>query len=135
MITKFKEQDEQGQGLVEYGLILILVSISAVVLMGLLGDQLGDVFQSVTGAISSGPITSVTAERTGNGNGNDVVITVTVSEPATVTATDSQSGKTTTASCSNTCTLTIAGVGPSSGTITAEAKLGSRVAGYEAKGS
>ena len=135
MITKFKEQDERGQGLVEYGLILVLISISAVAMMALLGDQVGSAFQSVTNAIGSGPITAVTAERTGNGNGNDVVITVEVSEPVTVTATDSQSGKTASTSCANSCTLTITGVGNASGTITAETSLGSRVVGYGAKGS
>ena len=39
---------EDGQGLVEYALILVLVSIVVIVLLTLLGTEIGEVFQSVT---------------------------------------------------------------------------------------
>ena len=39
---------EDGQGLVEYALILVLVSITVIVLLSLLGTQVGAVFQTVT---------------------------------------------------------------------------------------
>lgn len=38
----------EGQGMVEYALILVLVSIAAITLLGLLGDQIGTVFSSIT---------------------------------------------------------------------------------------
>ena len=44
---------EDGQGLVEYALILVLVSITVIVILGLLGDQVGVVFQTITNTLSS----------------------------------------------------------------------------------
>ena len=46
---------EDGQGLVEYALILVLVSITVIVLLSLLGDEVGAVFQDVTGTLSNRP--------------------------------------------------------------------------------
>lgn len=45
---------EDGQGLVEYALILVLVSITVIAILGLLGDQVGAVFSSVTGTLANG---------------------------------------------------------------------------------
>jgi pilus assembly protein Flp/PilA len=42
---------EEGQGLVEYALILVLVAIVVMVVLGFLGDQITAVFQSVTEAL------------------------------------------------------------------------------------
>ena len=44
---------EDGQGLVEYALILVLVSIVVIVLLTLLGSQVGQVFQDVTGELGN----------------------------------------------------------------------------------
>ena len=38
---------QEGQGLVEYALILILVSIAAIVTMGLLGTSVSELFSKV----------------------------------------------------------------------------------------
>ncbi len=43
---------EEGQGLVEYALILVLVAIVVIVVLGLLGDQVSAVFTSVTDALT-----------------------------------------------------------------------------------
>ncbi len=40
-----KQQD--GQGLVEYALILFLVSIVVIVILALLGPQIGSIFSSI----------------------------------------------------------------------------------------
>ena len=44
---------EDGQGLVEYALILVLVSIVVIVLLTLLGTEIGQVFNDVTSELSN----------------------------------------------------------------------------------
>ncbi len=44
---------EDGQGLVEYALILVLVSITVIVILTLLGDEVGNVFQTVSNVLST----------------------------------------------------------------------------------
>lgn len=39
---------EIGQGLVEYALILVLVALVVISVLGLLGNQIGDLFTQVT---------------------------------------------------------------------------------------
>jgi pilus assembly protein Flp/PilA len=43
--------DEEGQGLVEYALILSLVSIASIGALTLLGTSIGGVFDTVTAAL------------------------------------------------------------------------------------
>jgi pilus assembly protein Flp/PilA len=40
-------QKEEGQGLAEYALIIVLVSIAVVVALGLVGDEINTVFNSI----------------------------------------------------------------------------------------
>lgn len=49
---------EDGQGLVEYALILVLVSITVIVLLSLLGTQVGEIFNSITSTLSANDTTS-----------------------------------------------------------------------------
>ncbi|MSQ10724.1 MAG: Flp family type IVb pilin [Dehalococcoidia bacterium] len=42
---------EEGQGLVEYGLIIFLVAIVIIAILVLLGPQIGSIFSQVTGSI------------------------------------------------------------------------------------
>ena len=42
---------EQGQGLVEYALILVMVAIIVVVILAVLGPAIGNVFSSVVSLI------------------------------------------------------------------------------------
>jgi len=44
-------RDEEGQGLAEYALILALISIAAIVIMGLLGGAIGGIFTKVSASI------------------------------------------------------------------------------------
>jgi pilus assembly protein Flp/PilA len=44
-------RDEEGQGLAEYALILALIAIAAIVIMGLLGGQIGSVFGTISSAL------------------------------------------------------------------------------------
>jgi pilus assembly protein Flp/PilA len=48
-----KMQDEKGQGLVEYGLIIVLVSVALVVALGQLAGGIDAAFQSAIGALGS----------------------------------------------------------------------------------
>jgi len=41
-------QREEGQGLVEYALILVLVAIVVIAILTLLGPQIGNVFSRIT---------------------------------------------------------------------------------------
>jgi pilus assembly protein Flp/PilA len=45
------EREDEGQALVEYGLILFLVSVAIVAVLGLLTGQLQVVFQAVIAAL------------------------------------------------------------------------------------
>ena len=40
-------KNDEGQGMVEYGLILALVAVAAVVALGALGDELGVLFTGI----------------------------------------------------------------------------------------
>ena len=46
-----KMQNEEGQGLVEYALIIVLVSVAAVVTLALLGTTVSGVFTTITGSL------------------------------------------------------------------------------------
>ena len=44
---------EEGQGLVEYALILVLVAIIVIAILMVLGPQIGNVFSRVTSGLQS----------------------------------------------------------------------------------
>lgn len=44
---------EEGQGMVEYAMIVGLVAIGVIALLTLLGGQIGDIFTSITNALKS----------------------------------------------------------------------------------
>ena len=46
-------QDEEGQGLVEYALIILLVAIAVVGLLTALGTTVGNVFTSISTTLQS----------------------------------------------------------------------------------
>ena len=45
-------QDESGATMIEYGLVAALVSVAAIVALGLLGDSLVAIFQYVADALT-----------------------------------------------------------------------------------
>ena len=47
-----RKEAEEGQGLVEYALILFLVAIVVIAILILLGPQIGSVFSAVTKGLS-----------------------------------------------------------------------------------
>lgn len=48
LLRKLFERQEEGQGLVEYALIIVLVSIAVILLLEALGVQIGNVFTEIT---------------------------------------------------------------------------------------
>ena len=47
-------KDEEGQGMVEYGLILALVAVVVIVVLTTMGEQVGEIFQQVVDALGGG---------------------------------------------------------------------------------
>ena len=47
-LSSLLPRSEKGQGLVEYALIIVLVSIVVIVALGLLGGQVNTVFEAIT---------------------------------------------------------------------------------------
>jgi pilus assembly protein Flp/PilA len=45
------DEETEGQGLVEYALIIVLVSIAVIGTLTVLGGKLNDVFTTITGAL------------------------------------------------------------------------------------
>ena len=44
-------QQEEGQGLVEYGLIIVLVAMVVLAILALLGTPIGTVFSNITSSV------------------------------------------------------------------------------------
>jgi pilus assembly protein Flp/PilA len=44
---------EEGQGLVEYALILVLIAIVVIVILTVLGTQVSTIFSSISGGLGS----------------------------------------------------------------------------------
>ncbi len=44
---------EEGQGLVEYALILVLVAVVVIAVLTLLGPQIGDIFSSISSGLGA----------------------------------------------------------------------------------
>jgi pilus assembly protein Flp/PilA len=44
-------KNEEGQGLVEYALILVLVALAVIAILTIMGPQIGNIFSRVTNAI------------------------------------------------------------------------------------
>ncbi len=43
---------EEGQGLVEYALILVLVAIVVIAILAILGPQIGNIFSQITSGLT-----------------------------------------------------------------------------------
>jgi len=50
-LKTFVITDEKGQTLAEYALILALIAVVVIVVLGLLGGQIQDIFQQITDGI------------------------------------------------------------------------------------
>jgi len=48
-------QGEEGQGLVEYALIIVLVAIAVITLLTTLGGDIGNVFSNISSTLQTAP--------------------------------------------------------------------------------
>jgi pilus assembly protein Flp/PilA len=128
MLFGKKVFNEEGQGLVEYALILVLVAIVVIAILRILGPVVGEVFSEVTLALgydNSGVITTVEANRNGAGSASAIRVTITVSTPTRVSITESPAGRTgEIASCSGSCNIVLDPVDDAGGTVTVTADEG-----------
>ncbi len=51
--TGRRRDDERGQGLVEYGLVVILIAIFVIIVVGVVGHQANNVFSNVSNGLSA----------------------------------------------------------------------------------
>ena len=51
LLKSQKDEEEEGQGLVEYALILFLVAIVVIAVLIILGPQIGSVFSAINTAL------------------------------------------------------------------------------------
>jgi pilus assembly protein Flp/PilA len=119
---------EEGQGLVEYALILVLVAVVVIAVLMLLGPAINQTFCRVANALQPGTcgvISSVSVNPSGGLSGN-VTITVTVSEAANITVTVNGSSQNQSCTPSNCPSFTF---GDSSGNYSVTASDGSSVSG------
>ena len=54
IIMLYQPRNEEGQGLVEYALILVLVAVVVIVILALLGPAIGNIFSNIVGSLNSG---------------------------------------------------------------------------------
>ena len=52
-IARRPGSDEEGQGLVEYALILILIAMVVIVIMSVLGNQVNNTFSNISNGLSA----------------------------------------------------------------------------------
>ena len=55
-IDSLKERQEEGQGLIEYALIIVLIAIVVIVALLVLGPTIANVFNRVSNNLISAPI-------------------------------------------------------------------------------
>lgn len=55
MLNIFKRliKEEEGQGMVEYGLILALIAVAVIITLSELGEQISDLFDGLKGKITT----------------------------------------------------------------------------------
>jgi pilus assembly protein Flp/PilA len=51
LVGLYLPEEREGQGLVEYALIIVLVAIAVIGLLTVLGGQIGSVFSRITGSL------------------------------------------------------------------------------------
>lgn len=63
---KIYPKRQEGQGLVEYALILVLVSVVVIVILSQMGPAVGDIFSNITDVLRDGVVVSDNSESSDN---------------------------------------------------------------------
>lgn len=131
-MNKRVDEAHIGQGLVEYALILVLVSVVVMAILTLLGPQVSNVFSRILAGPGGILITDAGGDSGGDGDdepmvtsirfkdraGNTVLVQVWVSERTDITITDDQGGSPITRTCNEMCTPDFIVGGSDSGNLT-----------------
>ncbi len=48
-----KEDDQEGQGMVEYALILVLIAVVVIVILAVVGHQVSNVFSNISNGLNN----------------------------------------------------------------------------------
>lgn len=123
--NKFPTSQEEGQGLVEYALILVLVAVVVIAILLTLGPAVAKVYCRIANSLQAGScvMDGVITNYATSHPGSNVLVNVTVSQNATITVNvpgkTPQSQSCTSSSCPQ---FTFTGVsGGGTGTITSSA--------------
>lgn len=135
----YRLKREEGQGLVEYALILVLVAIVVIAVLLQLGPEIRLAFGKVTAVLqgagvitNSGAISNVSASYSaGGGFGNParVTVTVTVSTPTHITM-NGDGGLSFEGDCSGTCSHTFTDPPPTGSVVVTDSSGGQGVVAY-----
>jgi pilus assembly protein Flp/PilA len=106
---------QQGQGLIEYALILVLVALVVIIILAILGPAIGNIFSNIVVAFGGGGVISGGGATYWDGV---VTITVTVSQPTTITVSGDVNGSKV-CSSSGQCPISLSGPAHGSATVTA----------------
>ncbi len=53
LMVRAQEDDEEGQGMVEYALILVLIAVVVIVILTVVGAQVKNVFSNISSGLGS----------------------------------------------------------------------------------
>lgn len=123
ILNKFSISQEEGQGLVEYALILVLVAVVVIAILLTVGPAVAQVYCKIANSLQAGSCVSggvITASNASVAMGN-LTVGVTVSQNATVTV--NVPGKSAQSqACTGSCSFTFNSVSSGgTGTITSSA--------------
>ena len=66
VVNMFEGKNEEGQGMVEYGLIIALIAVVLIVALGLVGGSLNATFSSIKNSLAAAYLIATTCDPTAN---------------------------------------------------------------------
>jgi hypothetical protein len=126
IMIKSEFDQNRGQGLPEYALLISLISALLIVIVALFGNSLSNAYYDVIWSIEpteiadpggTNPVVDWQVQRIGF-RGSKLHYRVKVSEPSTIIITDSQTGQSNTISCNRMCNGHFPDVGSDAGVVT-----------------
>ena len=53
LMVRAQEEDQEGQGMVEYALILVLIAVVVIVILTVVGKQVNNVFSNISSGLGT----------------------------------------------------------------------------------